>query len=225
MDTIIVTCDRSPNNYLAKTVTQLTYQGFFPKIQHGSVSHSNIDEISESDIEKVETFTLLETLNPNFMAQDIRPRHNKNYAAAFMLGNKDSDALILEDDVMPCQNLKNQLDAVYWLIRQRKLDKYIIALYSHAKWPLCAQSLNLYPLERFFGLQAILYSASIRKIIMRAHEDLCEQQPADFITRIAAKENNIPVFATTFSLFQHIGMMTTGLGVFHSTENFLDSTN
>lgn len=225
MEPIITTCDRVPVNYLRETVSLLTDQGFSPKIQNGSLSDNNIKSIFEEDVPKVTIHQLLEALEPAFMALDIRPRHNKNYAATFLLAPENEDALILEDDVVPCQNLHKQLEAVNWLITQRKLEKYIIALYSHAKWPLSAQNLNEYPLERFFGLQAMLYSANIKELCNAYHLKYCNEQPADFITRIIAKENSIPVFATTFSLFQHVGTVTTGLGNFHYAQNFLDGTN
>ena len=225
MDTIIVTCDRTPNNYLWQTVSHLMRQGLSPKIQHGSFIQNNLQEIPKEDLSRLKVSILPESTKPEFMELDIRPRHNKNYAAAFLLGDKNTDALILEDDVMPCKNLQKQLDAVYWLIKKHQLDKYAIALYSHYKWPLSAQNLHEYPNSRFFGLQAILYSANVRETFRMAHEALCDKEPADFITRIVAKENGLLLYATTFSLFQHMGQVTTGLGNFHYAENFLDGTN
>ncbi len=228
LNTIIVTCDREDNNYLAKTVCDLEEQKTYPLfIQHGSKTGKNINAIKANANEDryLKISPLPESITPEFMNSDIRHRHNSNYAAAFLLGDMSKDALILEDDVHPCRNLQEQMKALYWLIGQRKLDRYIVALYSCTQWPLSAQNLNEYTIDKFFGLQAMLYSANLRQVFHDAHLEYRDEQPADYITRIVAKEQNLPILATTFSLFQHIGKQTTGLGDFHQTRNFLDGTN
>ena len=228
LNTIIVTCDRGETNYLDETVYHLEQQKIQPLfIQHGSDFKGNIRTIWPRSIHQKEfIISILPGSNATeFMKSDIRHRHNTNYAAAFLLGDIQKDALILEDDVVCCKNLQEQLKALYWLIAHRKVTHYIIALYSCVKWPLSAQNLNEYQVEKFFGLQAMLYSANLRQVFHDAHLKYCDQEPADFITRIVAKEQNLPILATTFSLFQHIGKQTTGLGAFHQTGNFLDGKN
>ena len=226
LNVTIYSCDR-PVNFLKQTVDGLIAESM-PNInvQHGSDTTNNLDELVDREaIHRIKY--LQEASGEKFMEEKIIHRANRNLAQAFLMpdadGGIESDILILEDDVVPCKNLKEQLKAIYWLIQQGGLTKYIVALYNTFQWGPGPQGLMVYPPENFYGLQAVLYSGNIRKKCSKYHFDLCDELPADFVTkRIATENRDIALVGTRFSLFQHIGSTTTGLGDFHRTINFLD---
>ncbi len=225
LSAVIYTCSRKEENYLDKTIDNLYREDVWPIVSHAGKEANNITQLSTKQKCDMPIFRLPEGETVNFEHEKIIHRANRNLAQAFMLGNLENDVLILEDDVVPCKNLVKQLKAIYWLLRMvPNCDKYIIALYNTYDWGTGPQGLFHYPVDQFYGLQACIFSSSIRKICSEYHYRMCDELPADFITKVIVKENNVKLLAVRFSLFQHMGAKTTGLGNYHMTANFLDGT-
>ena len=221
----IYTCNR-PVNFLKQTVEALNEEGVVPNIQHGSKLVDNLSGIPLPDLGVIKM--LDEVSEPDFADRSVYYKANRNLARAFLMsdstldGQTEKDILILEDDVVPCKNLLEEIRVIYRLIEERRLTKYVIALYSNYEWGPGSQALVSYRSEDFYGLQATIFSGNIRNRCHGYHYKLCNDLTTDFITkRIVEEDKEIPLLASRFSLFQHIGATTSGLGGnFHQTRNF-----
>ncbi len=229
IDFIIYTCDR-PQNFLKTTVSALMDQNIKPFISYGSYytypGAGSIYEIpahlrSLLVIKPLEEASLREA---EFERESLVYKSSKNLSAALLIGDMKYDALIMEDDVIPCKNLKHQLAAIYSMLKNvPDTEKYIIALYSNYDWGVGPQALVDYPHEQFYGLQACIYSANIREAASKYYG--IGEKPTDTMTAKIAANEGARLMAVRFSLFQHIGIVSSGLGKFHQTLNFLDGTN
>ena len=216
-----------PVNFLKQTVEALNVEGILPNIQHGSKLDDNWSGIPLSDLGLIKR--LEEVNEPDFGHRSVYYKANRNLARAFLMPDDntveqtDKDILILEDDVVPCKDLQQEIQIIYRLIEESGLTKYVIALYSNYEWGTGPQALMRYKSESFYGLQATIFSGNIRSQCHSYHYKLCNELTTDFITkRIVDEGREITLLASRYSLFQHIGITTSGLGGnFHRTPNFL----
>ena len=151
---------------------------------------------------------------------DVQHNARYNYAHALIA----SEGLVLEDDVQICRYFDKHLLEVQNLVKERGLDRYIVALYSCYSWGKTDLKVVDYPVERFYGTQAMLMDGQTAKelgrwILKRLH---IESEPHDFAIKSYCKATGTPLLASSYSLVQHLGKVTTGLGKFHRCHNFID---
>lgn len=225
--TVIVASHR-PVSYLKQTYHALIAEGVEPIIQYGSFNKETLLDAGLTITEKVKGI-----VSCNYPECDELPvfeRHNKNVSHALSRALPGKDILLLEDDVVPCVNLIHQIGCIYNMLRTYHADrkKYIIALYNtyYNNWG--PQSLLDYPPQKFYGLQACIFSHSVLDELSIKHGRTTDI-PADMVTRQYAIENaghganNLLFVTTRFSLFQHIGRQTSvNNNAFHQAANFLD---
>ena len=145
-----------------------------------------------------------------------------NYAMTLLYS---TDGIIFEDDVIVSKNFPEHLKKVKSLIQT---ERYIIALYAYRNWkPKGRFELVNYPFRSFFGLQAMMYDEFTKKDLARWLLDglVLEDEPHDFAVRTYSKEYDVPLLALNYSLVQHIGYTSSGLGgldFHHQSPNFVD---
>lgn len=205
MKVTVYTCDRDPS-YLEETVqsippemeAEIVWQKENPRVP---IKHSSI---------------LLHTPKPY-----LQVGHNSrlNYGLALLYS---TDGLIIEDDVILSTNFIRYLNTAKKLI---PCDRYVLSLYSCYKWKFEEKfQLVHYPTELFYGSQAMYYDAVTKREMAAWVLDglIMETEPHDFAVRAYCKEFDIPLFTLNYSLVQHIGEVTTGLGYHHQCINFID---
>jgi hypothetical protein len=134
--------------------------------------------------------------------------------------------VIFEDDIIPAQNWEKRLYDIIGQIETGHSSPYILTLYaSQVSLPEPANGSYYvhYPTNCFYGTQAVYYPEPVRKGFSEylktnlVHEF---RVPYDFLLREYAEKEGISIFAAIPCLFQHIGEISTGLGIFHRTEQF-----
>lgn len=227
-EAVIVSSHR-PQSYLAKTYNALVQEQLQPKVQYGSYNKQTLVNSGIALTENI-AFGMVKCNYPEFDECPVFERHNLNVAHALERAVANKDILLLEDDVVPCVNLKHQIECIYNMLQNYNPDckRYIIALYSTYHWGWGPQALLDYPPQKFYGLQACLISASIRHELSNAHAKN-NTIPADMVTQqyvlnqLTSAPDKVTMFATRYSLFQHIGKQSSiNNNAFHSTINFLD---
>lgn len=224
--TIIVASHR-PVSYLKQTYTALIAEGIEPIVQYGSFNKQTL-LASGIPFEKVKG--IVKCNYPEWDELPVFERHNTNMQYALSRGLPQKDILLLEDDVVPCVNVKHQINCLYNMLKAyypaRK--KYIIALYSTYYHNWGPQALLDYPPEKFYGLQACIYSHSVLDELSNLHAKNLHI-PADMVTKEYAMqktgygETDLLFLTGRYSLFQHIGRQTSvNNNAFHRAENFLD---
>lgn len=153
------------------------------------------------------------------MYDDTQHNARFNYAMSIWY----SEGLVLEDDVQVSRNWTQWIDEVTSIAPD---GDYIIALYACYQWRTNGQlDLVPYNIENFYGTQAMLFSESIREKLAHwilTRLDTEDDEPHDFAIKSFCNEYRVPLYATTYSLAQHIGQVTTGLGHHHQCKNFID---
>lgn len=220
-ETIIYTCDRK-ENYLLKTLRKLKQAGETKLyISQGSRSQLNLESIPkdfpvELEIKEMD-FSNSENKNVRVKAQD-------NFMNALTMNCGDCDfRLILEDDVVASINFRSYL--TYCIEEVKKIEMsnpFILTLYSPYTNNYKTLGVKKVKINDFYGLQACLFSQEICQDFADYIKKVNYKQPHDFIIKDFCKENNINIWCTTLSLFQHSGVITTGLGFHHRVYNFID---
>jgi hypothetical protein len=151
---------------------------------------------------------------------DVQLNGQYNYAEALL---HTRDGLILEDDVQVSKSFMAYVREVEELVPD---DKTIVALYSFYSAEE-ANELKLvpYPIRVFANTQAMLYPLAIAREFGKYLLDTFGRQPYDMALRSFCLEKRIKLFATNYSLVQHMGNITTGLGYHHQATNFIDDYN
>ncbi len=231
ISTVILTCDRTPN-YLQQTVESLQNGGLEFMLSQGSKAHGNLSSIDTND---VVVCPLPAIMDPDFEGKDVRVKATLNYINALTVGftnngTKGQYRLVLEDDVIACgqirQLLAMVLDAVLWAADKKpeplpysELVTLYCALDTTDKQPM---GVMLWQLDQFHGTQAMLYHEPFAYELSEYMKEQIGKEPYDFIIRDFCKKKGLPGMPTlTTSLFQHIGEVTTGLGYFHTSPNFI----
>jgi hypothetical protein len=214
MKVIIVTCDRTPN-YLRDTVIHLQSQRIDYIISHGSLSTNNLIQAG------IKELSLLENVfDKDFEKYTTRKKATLNYINSLKLASSTKeDCVILEDDVLICNNFKENLDKIK---KQIKEDKYILAIYFPYQTNIRELKPIDYKIDDFYGLQGMYYTNNITKLFADFLSKRIGIHPHDFLLKDFCKENNIKLYGTTLSLVQHIGKVSTGLGHHHTVGNFLN---
>jgi hypothetical protein len=205
MTVTIYTCDREPS-YLEQTIRtipdNLNYEIIWQKKDiHKPVSDKRIKLLTPRPYNKLQH-------NARF-----------NYAMTLLYS---ADGLIIEDDVILSKKFTEYMNEVKKLI---DAERYIIALYSCYKWE-AGKTINLvdFPVHNFYGSQAMFFDEITKNDLARWILDglIMESEPHDFAVKSYCNEYNVPLFAVNYSLVQHAGEITTGLGHHHQCPNFID---
>lgn len=206
----IVSCARKPS-YLAETLRSFRASA----IEIELVFQGSVVEISALQLEydcSIPRVYLTEK-----MFDDVQLNGQYNYAETLL---HTKDGLILEDDVRVSKKFMQHLSAVEQLIPD---EKSIIALYSIHRWKrtgeieLCEQ-----PVINFRNTQAMLYPLEAARAFGQHILDFIGAEPYDHALRTFCEVYGFKIFATNYSLAQHIGKVTTGLGYHHQSGNFAD---
>lgn len=208
MNYIILSCNRKPS-YLSQTLASAPDVGW--RISWGSK----------------ETDTLPNAVPYNQMQfpamfdhMGVMSKSTYNYAHALMMG--DDEAVIVEDDIkFSSMFLENVAQ-----VSKQHFSKTIIALYSAWDWNSKVddhlQCILPYEIDNFFGTQAMYYTKDIRKPLsdfMTAH---CGKEPYDLLIKSYCRLNpDTKLLALRYSIAQHTGVESTGLGHHHTTGNYV----
>lgn len=225
---VIYTVNRE-ENYLEKTFNHLIKAGASKFIIcQGSSSYNEQNNLSFLDkLKGIDGVTHY----PNWHESNSVIRYNaqKNYINALTVPTSKVNEvgkkyrLILEDDVQASVNTKLALEVYLNKVKAVEGDKpFILTLYTPYINNVPKMEVYKMDVNAFYGLQACLFSESICEDFAKYIEDNLCKEPHDFLIKDFCKINNIPLYAVSHSLFQHIGVKTTGLGHHHTASNFLD---
>jgi GR25 family glycosyltransferase involved in LPS biosynthesis len=140
-----------------------------------------------------------------------------NYSIAL---RQTVDGLIIEDDVKLSKDFNEHLEKVKSNI---PTSRYAVALYSCYQWN---KDLEKYPIDMFYGTQAMLYDIETARGFGEYLAQNIGKEPYDLAlkTYIKKVDPEVILYATKYSLVQHIGDISTGLGGGHKTGHFIDET-
>ena len=199
MKVSIMTCE-DRTQYLGSTTDQLDKQGIKYDIYYQGNTHK------EATIKIAKPYDSVQL--------------NAQYNYAMILINSKND-IILEDDVQICNNFKVRF-MDYVEPYQAKNTRYVIALYSCYNWYNSPNLLAEYPLIDFYGTQGMVYDQETRIGFGQYLLKHLGEQPYDLALKTYLAQTGTPLLATKYSLVQHMGAQTTGLGHHHQAFNFID---
>jgi len=203
----ILTCDREPS-YLINTVKTVPVDY---KIQY--ISQGKIDPPIEGE---------LMVIDKPYITDPTRHRDSQyNYSQALL---NTRDGLIIEDDVMLSKDFARYYEN---MIRILPTTRYAIALYAcYDFWNklLINGFFAEYPVDDFYGTQAMLFDIHTAREFGNYLAGTIGKEAYDLALKTFIKEINpqVKLYATKYSLVQHIGQVSTGLGYNHQTKNFID---
>jgi hypothetical protein len=203
----ILTCDRSPS-YLTDTVKTIPEEYNIQYISQGEIVMPKNGEIIH--VEKA------------YASDSSRHRDSQyNYAQALL---NTKDGFIIEDDVQFSKDFNNHYEKV---LQNLPSSRYVIALYAcYDFWnnPLVNNLFAKYPVDNFYGTQAMLFDIHTAREFGKYLAGTIGKEAYDLALKTFIKEinPNVKLYATKYSLVQHIGQVSTGLGHHHQTANFID---
>ena len=134
--------------------------------------------------------------------------------------------LILEDDVRFACGWRSRLDKTLAVLESRFGSRFVLTIYDPYGWQPKGSYLHAeYPRERFTGTQGVYYPAKMRQGFaqyLKVKGVIGNKNHYDFLLRDHLIQEDIPLFATSPSLIQHMGRNTTGLGVWHEAPGFVE---
>lgn len=193
MTVTIMTCDREPS-YIDSTVAGLKEQ---------NISYCTVHQPSQTPAPY----------------PDIQHNARLNYAMTIL----HSEGLVIEDDVEVCKDFMSRVTQAI----EDMPEPGILALYSAYSFPRRDGKVEIvdYPVDTFFGTQAMYFPEEHRVrfaewVLSRLH---IEHEPYDFAVKSYCKEYGVPLYGLSYSLVQHMGVVTTGLGHHHRAVNYIDN--
>jgi hypothetical protein len=200
----ILTCDRTPS-YLTDTVNTIP-------------TNYKIQYISQGKIEIPREGEILYTERP-YATDPSRHRDSQyNYAQALL---HTKDGFIVEDDVI----FSKDFDYYYnQILSNIPAPRYVIALYSCYDFK-DNHLFGEYPIDAFYGTQAMLFDIHTAREFGEYLMGTIGNEAYDLALKTFIKNINpqVKLYATAYSLVQHIGQVSTGLGHNHQTANFIDT--
>jgi hypothetical protein len=197
----ILTCDRQPS-YLADTVATIPEEYVIQYISQGQIVQPRAGDLVPVD--------------KKYKQDPTRHRDSQyNYSIAL---RQTVDGLIIEDDVKLSKDFDEHLEKVKSNI---PTSRYAVALYSCYQWN---KDLEKYPIDMFYGTQAMLYDIETARGFGEYLAQNIGKEPYDLALKTYIKEVDpeVILYATKYSLVQHIGDISTGLGGGHKTGHFID---
>ncbi len=130
------------------------------------------------------------------------------------------DGLILEDDVRVSKKFMQYLNEVEKLVPD---EKSIVTLYSLKQWSNSGRfELIKLAASHFRNTQAMLYPVPVARAFGQHILNHFGAEPYDHALGTFCRQHGIKLFAVNYSLVQHIGKITTGLGFHHQSRNYAD---
>lgn len=204
----ILTCDRTPS-YLTDTVKTIPEEYNIQYISQGEIVMPKNGEIIHVD--------------KAYASDPSRHRDSQyNYSQALL---NTKDGLIVEDDVEFSKNFNYYYENI---LKNLPSSRYAIALYAcYDFWnkPLFNNFFAEYPVDSFYGTQAMLFDIHTAREFGSYLAGTIGKEAYDLALKTFIKEINpqVKLYATQYSLVQHIGQVSTGLGNNHQTNNFIDA--
>lgn len=168
-------------------------------------------------------------MGPNAWAwikdNDLRQRATWNYYRCLTQCTGDErGTLILEDDVRFACGWRARLDRIIAALESRLDSRFVLTIYDPWKCDPKGNCLYAeYPRARFTGTQGVYYPAKMRQGFakyLKVKGVIRNKNHYDYLLRDYLLQEDVPLFATTPSLIQHMGRNTTGLGVWHEAPGF-----
>lgn len=204
----ILTCDRTPS-YLTDTVNTIP-------------TNYKLQYISQGQIELPKEGEVILVDKP-YSTDLTRHRDSQyNYSQALL---NTKDGLIIEDDIIFCKDFDYHYSQI---LNNIPAPRYIIALYACYDFKgmrLINNLYNEYPVDDFYGTQAMLFDIHTAREFGEYLAGTIGKEAYDLALKTFIKEINpqVRLYATKYSLVQHIGQVSTGLGCNHQTTNFIDN--
>ncbi len=221
--TAIASVDREPN-YLEISTDSLEKQQIPYDISQGSLSANNLFGINQS---KHRIIFAPETREQGYAQKDVRYKAQTNYINALTMdngcGKPETFRMVLEDDVIVCKNFFSRLNVyLQTIVSKIGTEKIILSLYNPFPVDTDMQFLLEYDVKMFYGFQAMIYSNDMcHAFADYLRKNLCVHAH-DLLIKNFCLENGIVIYSVSLSLFQHIGEVSTGLGLQHKSPNFID---
>ena len=137
--------------------------------------------------------------------------------------------LIFEDDVQFARGWRTRLENTLFALEKTYGSDFVLALYTPSVSALKENAISSlyinYPYDRFFGVQGVYYPAKIRQSYtkhLKLHGVVGNEDHCDVILRKYLRQFNIPLFATSPSLIQHIGKTSEIQNRWHKASNFFE---
>lgn len=209
-----MSCSRQPS-YLRDTLSSIP-NFLVPEIFYQG-DLTEIDDISCKKIEVARPY-------------DVQSVHkNSQYNYSYILKNSTSK-FIIEDDIFFTSNFEYYFNHILNDIENYKSqvsEKFVVALYSCYRWTddyTDRPRLVQYPVESFYGTQAMLYDEYTAENFAEYLGNNIGVEAYDLAlkTYISNIEPDTKLLASTRSLVQHIGQSTSGLGFFHQAGNYIE---
>jgi hypothetical protein len=157
----------------------------------------------------------------------LQHRATWNYHRCLTQGvGGERGSLILEDDVRFARGWRRRLDKTIAVLESRYGADFVLTIYDPWNWPAKENELYAeYPREQFTGTQGVYYPAKMRQAFakyLKVKGVIGNKNHYDYLLRDFLIQGDIPLFATSPSLIQHMGRNTTGLGIWHQAPGFVE---
>ncbi len=211
IDTVtIVSCDRQPS-YLKQTVESIPENFNIEIFYQGDSRDLNLDKCKIIEID--------------YVSDDVYTNAQYNYYNALL---RSKDKFIIEDDVIFSSRFNEFASILFPILEnfynEEDTKTFAIALYSCYDWGTTGDIFYIeYPVERFYGLQSMIYSKNFAENFGEHIKNNLGVEPHDFAikTWINSSDEKPNLLASPHSLVQHIGEVSTGLGYCHKAGNFV----
>jgi hypothetical protein len=166
----------------------------------------------------------------HFQNRRVHHRACWNYWRSLTLGPRTPSRkglVVFEDDVIPARGWENRFHETVNQIEDVHQGPFVLALYPAVNLPPPphAQLYYMgYPVPVFFSTQAMYYPEEVRAGFadyLKRHGVDSMRLPYDLLLKAYVWKEHIRLFAAIPCLFQHVGEISTGLGNFHKTRQFL----
>lgn len=223
----IISCAREPT-YLVETLNsfkepevevELVFQGNESAEMLEFLRHQNI-EFQENPIAALcfdYVCDIPRVYRTEKISDSVQLNGQYNYAQTLL---HTKEGLIVEDDVQVSKNFCTHINEVEKLIAE---ENSVVALYSFQPAGNDRKiELIEIPVYNFRNTQAMMYPVDVAKAFGQHILNNLGKEPYDHALRTFCRKNGLKLFATNYSLVQHIGRVTTGLGYHHRAKNFID---
>jgi len=160
-------------------------------------------------------------------SNDVRHRVTWNYHRCLTqceAGERGS--LVFEDDVKFAIGWRKRLDIILTALEAKFGSAFVLTVYDPYGWyPEESCLYAEYPRERFAGAQGLYYPAQMRQgyaKFLKRYGVVANKDHCDYLLRDYLLQENIPLFAASPSLIQHLGRNTTGVGSWHEAPGFIE---
>jgi len=157
----------------------------------------------------------------------LRHRATWNYHRCLtQCAGGERGTLIFEDDIKFARGWRLRLDMTIASLETCLGSRFVLTVYD--PWNhVCGENCLYaeYPRKQFTGTQGVYYPARVRQDFakyLRTNGVIANKDHYDYLLRDYLLQEDIPLFATSPSLIQHMGGNTTGLGVWHEAPGFME---